>query len=194
MFNKVILMGRLTKDPEFKQTPSDVAVCTFSVAINKQFTNKQTGEKVDDTTFVDCVAWRNTAEFVARYFTKGSMILVEGALKNNNYTDNNNVKHYSMKVQVDNVDFTGSKQESGGGGQQTNHGVSQAYQPQTAQGDYNAPYAPQAPQQVQTYQQQTMPQQNAQRSAQTAPAQQQNLSIGDIGQFEEILSDGQLPF
>jgi single-strand DNA-binding protein len=114
MLNKVILMGRLTRDPEFRQTTSGVPVCRFSIAINRQFANKQTGER--ETDFVDCVAWRNTAEFVSRYFSKGNMILVEGQLRNDNYTDNNGVKHYRMNVFVDNVSFCESKGNGGQGG------------------------------------------------------------------------------
>ena len=114
MLNKVILMGRLTRDPEFRQTPSGVPVCRFSIAINRQFANKQTGER--ETDFIDCDAWRSTAEFVSRYFSKGNMILVEGQLRNNNYTDNNGVKHYSMRVMVDNVSFCESKGSAQGGG------------------------------------------------------------------------------
>ena len=171
MLNKVILMGRLTRDPEFRQTTSGIPVTRFSIAISRQFANKQTGEREAD--FVDCVAWRQTAEFVSRYFNKGSMILVEGQLRNDNYTDNNGVKHYRMNVMVDNVSFCESKGASQGGGDysgqqggyQQNSGYSGGYQ--------NAP-APAAP-----------------RPA--APAQDA-LSIGDIGEFEEILSDGEVPF
>ena len=100
MLNKVILMGRLTADPELRQTPSGVSSCRFSVAVNRNYTSKETGERQTD--FINVVAWRNTAEFVSRYFSKGKMIIVEGSLRNNNYTDQNGVKHYSMDVQADN--------------------------------------------------------------------------------------------
>ena len=177
MLNKVILMGRLTRDPEFRQTTSGIPVCRFSVAINRNYKNRQTGERVEETDFVECVAWRTSAEFVSRYFNKGKMILVEGQLRNDNYTDNNGVKHYRMNVMVDNVSFVeGDRQgasQGGGdyaGGQQGGYGG--GYAPQ--QGGYpNAP-APAAP-----------------RPA--APAQDA-LSIGEIGEFEEILSDGEVPF
>lgn len=155
MLNKVILMGRLTRDPEFRQTTSGTPVCRFSLAINRQFANKQTGER--ETDFVDCDAWRSTAEFISRYFSKGSMILVEGQLRNNNYTDNNGVKHYAMRVLVDNVSFCESK------------GSSENQQ--------------EAPAQIQ--------QTTAPRAA--APASEP-LNIGDLGEFEEILSDGEVPF
>ena len=85
MLNKVILMGRLTADPELRQTPSGVSSCRFSVAVNRNYTSKETGERQTD--FINVVAWRNTAEFVSRYFSKGKMIIVEGSLRNNNYTD-----------------------------------------------------------------------------------------------------------
>lgn len=156
MLNKVILMGRLTRDPEFRQTTSGTPVCRFSLAINRQFANKQTCER--ETDFVDCDAWRSTAEFISRYFSKGSMILVEGQLRNNNYTDNNGVKHYAMRVLVDNVSFCESKNNS----------------ENQQQG---------APAQIQQTQ--------APRAA--APASEP-LDIGDLGEFEEILSDGEVPF
>lgn len=179
MLNKVILMGRLTRDPEFRQTTSGVPVCRFSVAINRSFVNKQTGERESD--FIDCEAWRNQAEFISRYFNKGKMIIVEGSLRNNNYTDNNGVKHYSMRVMVDNVTFGESKSASQGGGdysggQQGGYhnggGYNQGYQQNN--GYQNAPAPAAAP-----------------RPA--APAQDA-ISIGDIGEFEEILSDGEVPF
>ncbi len=185
MLNKVILMGRLTRDPEFRQTTSGVPVCRFSIAINRQFANKQTGER--ETDFIDCDAWRNTAEFVSRYFNKGSMILVEGQLRNNNYTDNNGVKHYSMRVLVDNVSFCESKGQGGGdyaGGQQGGYGG--GYQQQNGGYQQQGGDAPQG-----GYQNAPAPAPAAPRPA--APAQDA-LSIGEIGEFEEILSDGEVPF
>lgn len=110
MLNKVIIMGRLTRDPDFKQTQSGVAMCKFSVAVERQFKDKMTGERQTD--FLDCTAFRGTAEFVSRYFNKGNMILVEGNIQNNNYTDNNGVKHYSNNIMVENVSFCGGKNES----------------------------------------------------------------------------------
>ena len=179
MLNKVILMGRLTRDPEFRQTTSGVPVCRFSIAISRQFANKQTGEREAD--FIDCDAWRSTAEFVSRYFTKGSMILVEGQLRNNNYTDNNGVKHYSMRVMVDNVSFCESKGASQGGGDYAG-GQQGGYAPQGG-------YQQSAPQQGGWQQ----PAPAAPHPASQAPAQD-SLNIGDIGEFEEILSDGEVPF
>lgn len=105
--NRVILFGRIVRDPEYRQTTSGTAVCRFTVACDRQFANKQTGEREAD--FIECQAWRNTADFVSRYFQKGSAITVEGSLRNNNYEDKNGVKHYSYVVMADNVGFGGSK-------------------------------------------------------------------------------------
>ena len=107
MINKAILMGRLVADPELKQTASNISVCKFTIAINRPFVPKDGGERQSD--FINIVVWRNTAEFVSRYFSKGKMIIVEGALRNNNYTDNNGTKHYTIEVHADNVSFGGDK-------------------------------------------------------------------------------------
>ena len=112
MINKVIIMGRLTADPELKNTQSGIAVIRFTVAVNRQYKKDQ--EQQAD--FIRCTAWRQSAEFISKYFAKGKMIIVEGALRNNDYTDANGVKHHSMDVQVDNVSFGESK----GGGQAQN--------------------------------------------------------------------------
>ncbi len=101
MINKVILMGRLCADPEFRQTQSGIAVCRFRIAANRQY--KQGIEQKAD--FISVVCWRQQAEFVSRYFRKGAMIIVEGRLQNADYTDNNGVKHYSMEVQAENISF-----------------------------------------------------------------------------------------
>ena len=116
MINKVILMGRLVADPELKQTTSNISVCRFSIAINRPFTPKDGGEKQSD--FINIVVWRNTAEFVSKYFTKGKMIIVEGALRNNNYTDSNGVKHYTIEVHADNVSCGGDKKSDDASTQQ----------------------------------------------------------------------------
>ncbi len=110
MFNKVILMGRLTADPELRQTTSGIASCRFSVAVDRGYKSKDTGERQTD--FINVIAWRSTAEFISRYFSKGKMIIVEGSLRNNDYTDKNGVKHYSMDVLADNFSFGESKTAS----------------------------------------------------------------------------------
>lgn len=109
MINKVIIMGRLTAAPDIRQTPSGAVVAKFTVAINRQYVDKQTGERQAD--FISVNAWSKTAEFVSKYFTKGSMIIVEGELQNNNYTDKNGVKHYSMIVKADSVTFGEGKRD-----------------------------------------------------------------------------------
>lgn len=111
--NKVILMGRLTAAPELRQTQTGISSCRFTIAVNRNFKNAQGGYDAD---FINCTAWRQTAEFVAKYFSKGQMICIDGTLRNNNYQDRNHpdVTHYSMDVLVDNVEFTGSKSENSG--------------------------------------------------------------------------------
>jgi single-strand DNA-binding protein len=86
-------------------------MCKFSVAVERQFKDSKTGERLTD--FLDCTAFRGTAEFISRYFSKGNMILVEGNIQNNNYTDNNGVKHYSNNIMVEKVSFCGGKNEGG---------------------------------------------------------------------------------
>ena len=110
MINTVILMGRLTADPEIKTTSSGISFCKFTVAVDRNFADKTTGERQAD--FISCVAWRQTAEFINKYFSKGKMIIVEGTLQNNNYTDSNGVKHYSYNVVADSVSFGESKSAS----------------------------------------------------------------------------------
>ena len=145
--NKIILIGRLVADPELRQTPNNISVCKFTIAVNRKFADRTTGERQAD--FINCTAWRQTADFICKYFTKGSSIVAEGTLQNNNY-ESNGVKHYSYIVQVDSVEFGGSKSESNTG---------------TASGATPEP-------------------------AQTT----QPIEIGDLSGFEEILSDGDLPF
>ena len=122
MINKVILMGRLTADPAYSQTQNGTAYCRFTVAVNRNFADKTTGERQAD--FISCVAWRQTADFVAKYFKKGSMIIVEGTIQNNNYTDSSGVKHYSYNVIAEKVNFGESKSSA-----QTSNNVSNQAQP-----------------------------------------------------------------
>ena len=100
--NKVILLGRLTADPELRQTPSNVPVASFTVAVNRPF-NKNAAERQAD--FIDCVAWRNSAEFVSKYFTKGKPILVEGRLQVRSYEDKQGNKRRAYEVVCDNISF-----------------------------------------------------------------------------------------
>lgn len=105
-FNKVILVGNLVADPELKTTPSGTSVTRFSIAVNRRFT--RAGEQ-PQTDFFNIVAWRQTAEFVARFFTKGRPILISGQLQNRNWTDNNGVKHYATEIIADEVTFVDRK-------------------------------------------------------------------------------------
>ena len=108
--NKVILMGRLTRDPDIRYSTGEsaTAVARYTLAVDRRF--RRDGEQTAD--FIGCVAWRKTAEFVSKYFSKGKMIIVEGTLQNNNYTDSNGVKHYSYNVVADSVSFGESKSAS----------------------------------------------------------------------------------
>lgn len=107
-FNKVILGGRLTADVELKQTPQGVSVCQFSIAINRR-TGKEQEQQAD---FINCVAWRNTAEFISKYFKKGSSICVSGSLQVRSWTDGNGNKKFATEVKVDDAYFVDGKNES----------------------------------------------------------------------------------
>ncbi len=111
MINVVVLMGRLVADPELKQTANGASVTSFRIAVDRNFANKETGERQAD--FINIVAWRQTAEFVCKYFRKGSMIAVEGSLQTRNYEDKDGNKRTAYEVVANNVSFTGSKAESG---------------------------------------------------------------------------------
>ena len=114
MLNHIVLMGRLTRDPELRRTGSGVAVATFSLAVDRDFGSSATGEK--ETDFIDIVVWRNTAEFVSKYFTKGRMAVVSGRLQIRNWTDKEGNKRRSAEVVADNVYFGDSKRDSADGG------------------------------------------------------------------------------
>ena len=110
MLNKIILMGRLTRDPELRQTQSGTKVASFSLAVDRDYA-AQGGER--ETDFIDCVAWRGTAEFAAKYFTKGQMAAVEGRLQVRDWTDKDGNKRRSYEVIVETLHFAGSKRQSG---------------------------------------------------------------------------------
>jgi len=103
-------MGRLTADPELKTTQYRKNYCNFTVAVNRKFPDNSTGEYQAD--FISCIAWGKTAEFVSKYFSKGKIIIVEGSLRNNNYTDSGGVKHYTYFVNSEKVYFGESKNQS----------------------------------------------------------------------------------
>lgn len=110
MLNKAIIMGRITANPELRQTQGGVSVLSFTVAVDSRFTN-QNGER--QTNFIHCVAWRHTAEFVSKYFVKGQMIAVDGSLQSRNYVDKNGNNRSVLELVVENVSFCGSKAENG---------------------------------------------------------------------------------
>jgi single-strand DNA-binding protein len=143
MLNKVILMGRLVADPELRQTPTNISVCRFRIAVDRGYS----ADKEKKADFITVVAWRATAEFVSKYFSKGKMIIVEGALHNADYTDANNVKHYAMEVTADKVTFGETKSAN------------------------------------------TVDREEAEKNSADIAKE-----IGNLGDFEEIISDGDLPF
>lgn len=110
MLNQIIIMGRLTRDPELRRTGSGLAVASFTLAVDRDYSGKDGGEK--ETDFIDCVAWRNTGEFVANHFTKGRMAAVSGRLQIRNWTDKDGGKRRTAEVVVDNVYFADSKRDS----------------------------------------------------------------------------------
>ena len=148
MLNKIILVGRMVRDPELKTTNSGIAVCKFTVAVNRPYQK----DKEKQADFINVTAWRGTAEFVSKYFNKGSIIIVEGKLQNNDYTDKEGVKHYSMQVVADNVNFGGSKSDNSSTSQAETNSNAIA---QTVEGGSLPP---------------------------------------NLDEFEEILSDGEIPF
>ena len=166
MLNRIILMGRLTRDPELRHTQTGTAVASFSLAVDRDFKDRTTGEKSTD--FIDVVAWRQTAEFVSRFFTKGRMAVVEGRLQIRDWTDKEGGKRRSAEVIADQVYFGDSKRDSDGGGY-SNAGYASG-------GGYSGGYAaPSAP------------------APSAAPSGYGAPSGGD--QFAELSDDdGELPF
>ncbi len=114
-FNKVMLGGRLTADPELKQTQSGIPVASFSIAVNRRFGTKDGSQPQAD--FFNVTAWRATAEFVSRYFKKGSSIFVVGTIQNRSWTDPQGMKHYATDIVADEVSFVDSRNEGPAAGQ-----------------------------------------------------------------------------
>lgn len=168
--NKVILIGRLTRDPELRYTPSGAAVCNFTIAVDRPF-NSQTGEKEAD--FIDIVVWNKSAENVAKYMTKGRQIAVEGRLQIRSYDGNDGQRHWRTEVVANQVEFLGSGNGNAGGGYQ---GGNQGYQGGNQEYQANN----------QGYQRQT------DQFAQPA-APRENPSLGGFG-TEVSFSDEDLPF
>ena len=155
--NNVQIIGRLTADPELRQTQSGIASCRFTVAVNRKYKNKDTDQY--DADFISCIAWKQTAEFISRYFSKGKMIALQGTLRTGSFQDRNHqdVTHYTTDVFVENVEFCGDKGNNSGNQQQ--------------------------------------PQQRPPQQQTPAPAQQpKQFSYSNLSDFEEILSDGDVPF
>lgn len=170
MLNKAILQGRLVADPELRHTSSGVAVASFRIACDRDFKSKDPNAQNAD--FINITAWRQSAEFISRYFRKGSMILVEGRIQVRDYTDNSGQRRYFTEVVADSVHFAGSRQESGGGNYQSN----------SYGGGYNAP--------------QSAPQPNAQPSyAAPSAYAPSGAAQGGVNEFAELNDDdGELPF
>ena len=135
MLNHITIMGRLTRDPELRRTGSGTAVASFTVAVDRDFSGKDSGEK--ETDFIDCVAWRQTGEFVSKYFTKGRMIVVSGRLQIRSWTDKDGNKHRTAEVVADNCYFGDSKKESSGNAPD--------YAPKNCYGQRNGGYSTPAP-------------------------------------------------
>ena len=154
VYNLVSLSGRLTADPELKTTQSGISNCRICIAVNRPYQK----DKEQEADFINVVAWRQTAEFICKYFQKGSPITVRGSMRNNNYTDSNGVKHYTMDVQADNVGF--ALKNSSDNVSASAAGYAFADPPKSA----------------------------------VSTANQESAAIGGLEDFEEILSDGEVPF
>ena len=133
MLNHIVVMGRLVRDPELRRTGSGIAVASFSVAVDRDFGKNENGER--ETDFIDCVAWRQTGEFVSKYFTKGRMAVVSGRLQIRNWTDKDGNKRRTAEIVADNVYFGDSKPSGEGG----------SYNSGSNYGGYSAPSAPAQP-------------------------------------------------
>ena len=166
MLNRVILMGRITQDLELKTTQSGVSVLSFTIAVDRNYARQ--GEE-RQTDFIDCVAWRQQAEFINRYFGKGRMIAVEGSLQKRSYDAKDGSKRWVTEVVVDSVSFTGERAQQSGDS-------SYSYQNRDSQ---QRSYAP--------------PRQQEQQHTYNEP-DNKAISIGGLDDFEEILSDDGVPF
>jgi len=112
--NRITIMGRMTRDPERRETPNGVAVTSFTLAVDRDYAPQGANRETD---FIDCVAWRNTAEFAYKYFGKGKMAVVDGRLQIRDWTDKDNNKRRSAEIVVDNIYFGESKKDGDGNGQ-----------------------------------------------------------------------------
>ncbi len=172
MLNRVILMGRLVADPELKTTASGISVCSFRIAVDRNYVKQGEERKAD---FIDIVCWRQQAEFVCRYFGKGAMIAVDGQLQTRTYQAKDGTNRYVVEVVADSVSFTGERRDSGSN-YGNNYGGNQAYNAPSYGGNqsYSAP-APQQP----SYQQ---------------AAPQPSYQSGSNSDFQDMPLDDDLPF
>ena len=161
-------MGRLTTAPELKTTPTGVSVTSFSIAVDRNFVRQGEQRQAD---FINCIAWRQTAEFVSRYFVKGQLVAVNGSIQTGSYTDNNGNKRYTTDVVVDSVNFTGDRRD-GGGSRQGSSYSGNSYQPNNNNGGGNG--------------------YNSAPRQDSAPAP--TYSNGSASDFEEMPFDDDLPF
>ena len=135
MLNHIVIMGRLTRDPELRRTGTGVAVASFTVAVDRDFGKNENGEK--ETDFIDCVAWRQTGEFVSKYFTKGRMAVVSGRLQIRSWTDKDGNKRRTAEVVADNVYFGDSRRDGDSGN--SSYGGNTYGAPAPSYGGYSAP-------------------------------------------------------
>ena len=143
MLNHIVIMGRLTRDPELRRTGSGIAVASFAVAVDRDIPNKESGER--ETDFIDCVAWRGTGEFVSKYFQKGSMIVVSGRLQIRGWTDKDGNKRRSAEIVADNVYFGSSRRDDASNGSYNNNSYGGNYGSAPANNNYGSSYSAPAP-------------------------------------------------
>ena len=177
MLNRVILMGRLVSDPELKTTPTGASVTNFRIAVDRSYVKQGEERKAD---FIDIVCWRQTAEFVCRYFGKGAMIAVEGQLQTRTYQAKDGTNRYVVEVVADNVSFTGERRDNNNYGGNQSYG-NQSYGNQSYGGQsYGAP---------------AQPQYQAPAPQHQAPAQPQpSYQSGSNADFQDMPLDDDLPF
>ena len=140
MLNHITIMGRLVRDPELRRTGSGVAVNNFCVAVDRDYVAKDGGERKTD--FINCFAWRGTGEFIAKYFTKGRMIVVDGRLEMRDWTDKDGNKRTSAEINVDNAYFGDSKRDGDNGGNSYGGNAYGSAPAAPSFGGYSAPAAP----------------------------------------------------
>lgn len=192
--NKVVLVGRITKDPELKRTSSDITYVQFTIAVNRPY-KSNTGERQAD--FIGCVAWRQTAEVICKYVRKGQQIGVDGSIQTRSYDDSNGVKHYVTEVLVENFHFLEAKKEDGnyndystGGYNQQNYQSGPQYsqaQLQPRGQNYGTQQQPRSYAAPRSYNQDTQPTQNRGQN----PQKQKDI-FDDID--NQFVSDDDLPF